>query len=216
MEKWTAIQMATADPGHGLDHVLRVVENAKRISSHEDANMNVVIPASWMHDCVSVPKNSPDRPMASTLAANQASLFMESLSVPESLRTAIHHCIQSHSFSAQVPCTTLEAKVVQDADRLEALGAIGLSRCLMTGGSMGQRLYDPNQPFPFNRPPQDTLQSIDHFFAKLLGLHRTMQTVSGRRIAMERTDFLVRYLEQLASELGVPNEQLQHAIGQAT
>jgi uncharacterized protein len=213
MEEWIAFQMATADPGHGLDHVMRVVENAKRIGADEQANLDIVLPSAWMHDCVCVPKNSPDRAKASTLAADRANLFLQTLLVPESMRNAIHHCIQSHSFSAKIPCATIEAKVVQDADRLEALGAIGLSRCLMTGGAMGQRLYDPHQPFPIDRPTQDTVQSIDHFFAKLLGLHRTMQTENGQRIAKERTDFLVRYLEQLANELAISNQQLRTAIG---
>jgi uncharacterized protein len=101
---------------------------------------------------------------------------------------------------------------LQDADRLEALGAIGLARCLMTGGAMGQRLYHPDEPFPVNREPRDDQQSVDHFFAKLLRLPSTMKTEAGRKIARDRADFLVRFLEQLADEIHVPFDSIAHLV----
>ena len=87
-------------------------------------------------------------------------------------------------------------------------GAAGM----MTGGAMNQRLYHPNEPFPANRLPADTEQSIDHFFAKLLGLHRTMQTESGRDEARRRSAFLVVFLRQLADEIGVSQSALDTAL----
>ena len=209
---WATQQMSQADSGHGLDHVRRVVENAKRIGDAEKADPNVYLPAAWLHDCVSVPKNSPDRSRASTLAAHAASDFLKTIQYPETAIPSIFHCIQSHSFSANIECETIEAMVVQDADRLEALGAIGIARCLMTGGSMRQALYHSGQPFPFDRPARDDQNSIDHFFAKLLGLHSTMKTPSGRAVAIQRTDFLIHFLQQLADELGVPPDALNRAI----
>lgn len=214
IEAWVSEQMANADSGHGLDHVKRVVENAKRIGQVEQADPEVYLPAAWLHDCISVAKNSPERSMASTLAAKAATAYLLSIDYPASLIDPIFHCIQSHSFSANIPCATIEAQVVQDADRLEALGAIGMARCLMTGGSMRQKLYHSEQPFPIDRPPKDNEQSIDHFFAKLLGLHRTMKTKSGRDEAVRRTDFLLGFLRQLAEEIGVPETTLQLALQQ--
>lgn len=102
--------------------------------------------------------------------------------------------------------------VHQDADRLEAVGAIGTAGCLMTGGAMRQRLYHPDEPFPLNRPPQDDVQSVDHFFAKLLKLPQTMKTNSGAAMARERTDFMIQFLNQLASELGVDIAEVDAAI----
>jgi uncharacterized protein len=102
--------------------------------------------------------------------------------------------------------------VLQDADSLEAIGAIGTARCLMTGGAMRQRLYHPDEPFPLNRPPQDDVQSVDHFFAKLLKLPQTMKTNSGAAMARERTDFMIQFLNQLASELGVDIAEVDAAI----
>lgn len=209
---WVSEQMADADSGHGIEHVRRVVENAKTLGRLEGGNPEIYLPAAWLHDCVAVAKNSPQRKMASRLAADQAVRFLESIEYPSHLVAPIAHCIVAHSFSANVPCETIEAKIVQDADRMEAVGAIGLARCLMTGGSMNQRLYHPDNPFPVSRMPADTEQSVDHFFAKLLGLYVTMQTPSGQKVAKDRTRFLVEFLKQLALEIGADSDELAAAI----
>jgi hypothetical protein len=97
----------------------------------------------------------------------------------------------------------------------QAVGAIGLARCLMTGGSMGQRLVHPDQPFPIDRLPNDSEQSVDHFFSKLLGLQKTMQTLAGRDEAERRTQFLIEFLRQLCHEIGFSRIELDHAIDKA-
>lgn len=204
--------MAGADSGHGIDHVRRVVTNAEAICARESANRNIVFPAAWLHDCVHVPKNSPLRSQASRLAAEKAAEYLTSIGYASDRVAAIYHCIHAHSFSAGIACQTVEAAVVQDADRLEAVGAIGVARCLMTGGSMQQRLYHPTDPFPTGRTPEDSVQSIDHFFAKLLRLAETMQTATGRELARQRTEFMVQFLFQLASELHVDRAVVVAAI----
>ena len=209
---WVSEQMQSADSGHGLDHVRRVVENAKRIGKTENAIVPVLLPAAWLHDCVIVAKNSPQRKMASRLAAEHAEQFLREIDYPSQWIGPISHCILAHSFSANVPCETLEAQVVQDADRLEAVGAIGLARCLMTGGAIGQRLYHPEEPFPVSRRPEDTVQSVDHFFAKLLGLQKTMKTNAGRAEARRRSEFLVTFLKQLGDEIGASSDDLDTAL----
>lgn len=206
------VQMQGVDAGHGIEHVQRVVSNATKLAEGSVARLEVILPAAWLHDCVSVPKNSPMRSQASRLAATKASEFLTAVGYDNRWIAEITHCIEAHSFSAGIPCKTLEAEIVQDADRLEALGAIGLARCLMTGGSMGQRLYEPTEPFPVTRPPRDTEQSVDHFFAKLLGLHETMKTAAGHAEAVRRTEFLKVFLRELAREIGTGNEPLDRAI----
>ena len=212
VESWVIEQMKSADSGHGIDHVRRVVENAKRIGQAEQAAPHIFLPAAWLHDCVVVAKNSPQRRMASTLAAESAAQFLGKIGYPPEWIAPITHCILAHSFSANVSCESIEAKVVQDSDRLEAVGAIGVARCLMTGGAMGQRLYHPHQPFPMDRDPVDTEQSVDHFFAKLLGLQKTMKTLAGRQEAIRRSEFMLVFLRQLASEIGVAPTQLELAL----
>jgi uncharacterized protein len=95
--------------------------------------------------------------------------------------------------------------VVRDADFLDALGAIGIARCLMLGTSMGQRLYDPAEPIPLHRQPDDRRYTIDHFYTKLLRLGDMMHTAAGRAEAAARTAFIRSFLDQLSSELSDMN-----------
>lgn len=192
---------AVADAAHDLEHIYRVVANARRLTVAEGADWMVVLPAAWWHDCVVVPKSSPQRTLASRLAGAQAVAWLEEAQWPHGRLDEIRHAIEAHSFSAKIAPTTLEAKVVQDADRLDALGAIGLSRTLLLGAEMQRIFYDANDPFCENRPPNDGIYTLDHLYAKLLTLEDTMQTEAGKREARERTEFLRQFLAQLAREI---------------
>lgn len=193
---------APPDAAHGLPHLQRVVNAAKQIGKAEGAAMAVVLPAAWLHDCVALPKDHPDRRHASRAAANRAVAFLREAGYPSEHLDAIHHAIEAHSFSAGIAPRTLEAQVVQDADRLDALGGIGLARTLAVGTALGRPLYDPVDPFCEHRSPDDRTYTLDHFYTKLLTLAGSMQTVTGRAEAERRTAFLRSFLEQLRSELG--------------
>lgn len=197
------LQFMAGDPAHDLSHVTRVVQNTIELTDTENGLAEVTIPAAWLHDCVSVAKDSPLRKQASALAADEAVRFLQSLNYPSDLLPRIHHAITAHSFSANIPPQTLEAKIVQDADRLEALGAIGITRCFLTGGSMGTALYDPNDPFAKNREADDRQFTLDHFYCKLLGLAETMKTDAGKTEAIRRTRYMHSFLHQLGREIGV-------------
>lgn len=191
-----------ADPGHGLVHLERVVATALRLAVEEGARAEVVLPAAWLHDCVHVAKDSPDRARASRLAADHAAGFLHDAGYPEQLLPDIRHAIEAHSYSAGIPPRTIEAKVVQDADRLDALGAIGIARCIAVGSALGRPLYESEDPFCSSRAPDDGGSSVDHFYTKLLHLAGTMQTAAGRREAERRTAFIRAFIAQLASEIG--------------
>ena len=205
--KWEKIfrewlhSIGEVDAAHGVTHIERVVQNAKSLASECGANLDVVLPAAWLHDCVSVPKDSPLRSQASRLAGERAAEFLSEQDYDGSLIAPIRHAIEAHSFSAEITPTTLEAQVVQDADRLDSLGAIGVIRCIQTGTAMNRTLYDSAEPFPINRPADDKVSTIDHFYTKLLKLADTMQTEVGRREAERRTDFLHQFLDQFKREL---------------
>jgi len=190
-----------ADAAHDLAHVRRVVANARRLADAEGAERAVVLPAVWLHDCVVVPKDSPQRTQASRLAADAVTAFLRSAGYPARYLDDIAHAIAAHSFSARIPPETLEARVVQDADRLDALGAVGIARTLMLGGALNRPFYDPDDPFAVARQPDDGLWTLDHFFTKLLTLADTMQTSTGRAEARHRTAFMQGYLEQLRAEI---------------
>jgi uncharacterized protein len=189
------------DPGHGIAHLQRVVATALRLAAEEGASAEVVLPAAWLHDCVHVSKDSPDRPRASRLAAAHAVQFLADAGYAAEHLDGIAHAIEAHSYSAGIAPRTVEARVVQDADRLDALGAIGLARCIAVGTALGRPLYVLEDPFCENRQPDDRGASVDHFYTKLLRLAATMQTAAGRREAARRTAFLQAYIAQLRSEL---------------
>jgi uncharacterized protein len=191
-----------ADPGHGLAHLERVVATAMRHAAEEGARFEVVLPAAWLHDCVHVAKDSLDRPRASQLAAERAVRFLDAAGYPAALLPDIRHAIEAHSYSAGIAPQTVEARVVQDADRLDALGAVGLARCIAVGSALDRPLYERDDPFCRSRTPDDRGATLDHFYAKLLKLAGTMQTRAGRQEAERRTDFLRAFIAQLETEIG--------------
>lgn len=189
------------DSAHDLAHIQRVVATAKKIGTDEKADPEIYVPAAWLHDCVVLPKNHPDRSNASTLAADKAIRFLRSSGYNEQYLDSVHHAIQAHSFSAGIKPGNTEAKVVQDADRLDALGAVGIARCLMTGGKLGRTLYHPEDPFCESREPDDRQWTIDHFYQKLFKLPGSMQTDSGKREAEQRIKVMKTFLEEFRDEI---------------
>lgn len=198
------VENLSSDPAHDLSHVQRVVQNTIRLTSEENGNADITVPAAWLHDCVSVAKDSPLRSQASSISADAAIKFLKDQDYPSELLDQVHHAIAAHSFSANIETETLEARIVQDADRLEALGAIGITRCFLTGGSMGTQLYQPDDPFARHRKADDRQYTLDHFYCKLLGLSDTMKTPAGKAEAIKRTEYMQDFLSQLASEIGRP------------
>ena len=191
-----------ADVAHDITHIERVVRVAKQLCIAEQAEMAVVLPAAWLHDCVAVAKNHPDRAKASTMAADKAVTFLASIGYDESYFDVIHHAIAAHSFSANIKVQSIEAQIVQDADRMDALGAIGVSRCMKVGGSISRHLYHPQDPFCQDREADDKLYTLDHFFIKLLHVAKSMNTPSAKAEAQRRTDYMLAFIEQLKSEVG--------------
>ena len=189
------------DTAHDISHINRVTQTGINLGRIEQANLNIIYPACMLHDCVNVPKDSPLRKQGSTLSADKAISLLQQIQYPTHLLEGIHHAIAAHSFSANIQTTTIEAKVVQDADRLDALGAIGLSRCLMLGGKWESALYHPDDPLAQSRTLDDKKYCIDHFFTKLKTLPQTMKTDSGRNEAEKRWRFIECYIEQLGREI---------------
>jgi uncharacterized protein len=198
-----ASSMADPDPAHDLAHLRRVVASAKLLCAEENANLEVVVPAAWFHDFVNIPKNDPRRTQASLLSADAAIEFLRKTEYPSRFFAEIHHAIQAHSYSAGGMPETPEAAIVQDADRLDALGAIGIARCFSVGGMLGRPLADGNDPFALKRPLNDQRFTLDHFYVKLLKLPETFRTQGGRTEAARRATFMKEYLTELQREFGL-------------
>lgn len=199
-EAYMAEKIST-DAAHDINHIKRVVGAARQFATEESAQLEVVIPAAWLHDCITLPKNAPNRHEASGLAAKEAVRWLTEIDYPEAHLDAIAHAVESHSFSAGITPTTLEAKIVQDADRIDALGAIGIARCLMVGGALNSTLYHTDDPFCDEREPDDRSYSIDHFYRKLFKIAKTMNTQAATEEAQRRVDFMQVFLHQLDCEI---------------
>ncbi len=204
-QKFTACLQAMAydDASHDLAHFQRVWKTAQHIMAQEPglANPLVVLAACYFHDVVVLPKNHPQRSRASSLAAEKARSCLESMKFPPELIANTCHAIESHSYSAGIKPETIEAKIVQDADRMEALGAIGLARVFYTAGMLRQKLFDPEDPLAEHRELDDRQYALDHFQLKLLKLPDTMQTDAGRAMATKHSDYLRAFMDKLVNEL---------------
>jgi len=189
------------DPSHDILHVDRVVKMAEKIGKAENADLEVVLPAAYLHDCVYISKADPRRSQASTLSADMAVELLRKWNFPEKKLKAVHDAIASHSFSAGIAAKTLEAQVVQDADRLDAVGAIGIARCFAFSGLALRPLYSEEEPFAESRALNDQANTLDHFFVKLLKLQEKLGTETARIEGRARLLFLEKYLSALKSEL---------------
>ena len=191
------------DKAHDVAHFRRVWKTAQQIMETTEADRLVVLTACYFHDIVNLPKNHPERHLASTQAAQETLRILDVHfpDFPHPLYDAVAHAVRAHSFSAAITPQTLEAKVVQDADRLESLGAIGLARVFYTSGALGRPLFDSEDPLAHGRELDDATYALDHFQKKLLKLPETMQTEAGRQLAHYNADFLVHYMAKLCAEL---------------
>lgn len=195
------VQQMTTDPAHDLSHIERVVTAAKSFAITENAKPEVVIPAAWLHDCVSLPKNHPERRNSSKLAGIEAIRVLAEINYPVIFFDEIKHAIEAHSYSANIIPRTIEAAIVQDADRIDALGAIGIARCIQVSSSFNARLYSDDDPFCQQREYNDRAFCVDHFYNKLFKLENTMNTEAGRREAHKRTAYMKGFLAQLQDEI---------------
>lgn len=191
------------DGAHDLQHLHRVWHSAGRLlADSPEADALVVLAACYLHDLVNLPKNHPQRSAASRQAAALASARLLEAGFPADRLAAVAHAIEAHSFSAAIAPRTLEARIVQDADRLDALGAIGLARLFYTAGRMGSALAHGDDPGALHRAPDDRAYALDHIECKLATLPATMQTEAGRALASERLDWLRGFRDRFIEEWG--------------
>ena len=202
-ESWLDEHHASEDSAHDISHFRRVWMTARKIMIHHQADPLVVLTACYFHDIVSLPKNHPERSQSSRLAARKTRdiLHRDFPDFPPDRFAAVEHAIEAHSFSAGIAPQSIEAKIVQDADRLAALGAIGLARVFAVSGALGVALFDAEDPFADARSLDDRAFALDHFQTKLLRLPDTMQTDVGRELAQHNADFLVHFMAKLSAEL---------------
>jgi len=190
------------DSAHDLGHILRVAHLAHAMAREEGANPQVCVAAALLHDLVYRPKNHPESPQTAQMAADLVPRWCRETPGLEALADQVAAAVATHSWSGGGAPASLEAEVVQDADRLEALGAVGVARVFATGASFGAGLWHPEDPWAEDRSLDDKAWSLDHFERKLLKLAEGMKTTAGRHRAADRQAAMLAYLGALRAELG--------------
>ncbi|MBT8251902.1 MAG: HD domain-containing protein [Nitrosopumilus sp.] len=189
------------DPAHDYEHIMRVYKNAKKICKKERANEKLVLSAALLHDLVSYPKSDKRSKLSSIESAKKSQSILKKYNFSHEEIMIISDAIRDHSFSQKKIPNTIEGKILQDADRLDALGAIGIARVFATSGSLKRPFYDIDDPFCKKRNPDDKIWAVDHFYKKLLTLESLMNTKSGKAEAKKRTEILKEFLKQLKDEI---------------
>lgn len=196
---------AAADSAHDFSHSQRVLTNALRISEREGGDREVLIAAAYLHDISNLPKNHPESRMSSEHSAKRASEILRQLGFAEEKLLLVQDAILCHSYSRGLNPSTLEGRIFQDADRLDALGAIGIARTFAVGGATQRPMLAQHDPFlKQGRTPDDRDNTLDHFWCKLFKLEEKMQTPTGRELARQRVERMRRFVSDLEDEVRDP------------
>lgn len=196
-------QLARAEGGHDWFHIERVYNNAMLIAKGESCNLEVVQLGALLHDIADSKFHDGDE----TIGPSMAWQFLSAQNVPEDTIIHVVNIIENISFKGgnhEMKFHSIELDVVQDADRLDALGAIGVARTFSYGGFKNRALYDPSIPPNLNMTKEEykatTAPTLNHFYEKLLLLKDRMNTPTGRTIAEGRHQYMVDFLEQFYAE----------------
>ena len=202
--KFVKTELKNAEGGHDWFHALRVYNNAKLISKNEKVDEFVVSLAALLHDIADSKFHNGD----DTIGPKRAREFLFKHNVDSLVINHVVDIINNISFNKSLEkernFTSLELDVVQDADRLDAIGAIGIARCFNYGGFKNRKLFDPSIKPDTNMTKQEykrsTAPTINHFYEKLLLLSEKMNTKTGKIIAKKRHQFMKQYLDQFYAE----------------
>lgn len=189
------------DTAHDFGHIMRVYNNAKMICKKENVDSKLVLYAVLLHDVVSFAKNTKNSKYASEKSANLAKKILKKHGFTNKEIKTICDAILDHSFSKNRKPKTIEGRILQDADRLDAIGAIGIARAFAVSGAEKRPFYSNNDPFCNKRMPDDKEWTLDHFYKKLLRLEKMMNTKSAKLEAKKRTKVTRNFLREIKKEI---------------
>jgi uncharacterized protein len=190
------------DPAHDWPHIERVIRNANNLTQGEIVDLPCLLAAVYCHDLVNLPKDHPDRAKASSLAGEKAAPLLHQAGFSFEEIKKIQQFIVEHSFSKGLKPTSLEAAILQDSDRLDTLGAIGVLRCASVNTQMKTSFYHTQDPLAQGRDLDDKKYMIDHYFIKIFKLPDLMNTSRGKELALIRANYMRDFLETLMLEIG--------------
>lgn len=186
--------------GHDWSHVERVYNLSLKIGKAEEAKMEILKPAVFLHDIARKKEDLGKITCHAQEGAIMAKEILQKIKYPEDLIDQIFYAISIHRYRLKVEPQTLEAKILQDADRLDALGAISIGRVFTWGGEHKRPMYDPQIP-PKSSYNSDAATSLNHFFEKILYLKpETFKTQTGKHLAEERYQYSKNFVERFLTE----------------
>jgi len=195
-------RISNLDSSHDFDHTMRVLSNAMKISEIEGGDLDVVIPSALFHDLVVYPKNHPEKHKSQEeSAAGAEKILLQLENYNKDKIPSVVKSILECSFSKGIVPETLESKILQDADGLEATGAISIMRTFSSVGQMKNKFYNSIDPFCRERKPDSSKYGLDLFYDRLLVVGERMHTETAKKIAFNRTQFLLEFLKELEQEL---------------
>ena len=189
------------DVAHDFEHIMRVYENAKKICKNEKINPKLVLYAALLHDIVSFPKSDKRSKTSSKRSSILEQKILKKYKFSKNEIKIICDAILDHSFSTNKTPKTIEGQILQDADRLDAIGAIGIARAFAVGGNENRPFYNKLDPFCLKRNPDDQKWTLDHFYKKLLLLEKSINTKSAKIEAQQRTKVIRKFLKDLKREI---------------
>ncbi|MGC8585964.1 MAG: HD domain-containing protein [Candidatus Micrarchaeia archaeon] len=187
------------DPSHDFNHAMRVLKNAEMLGRIYHADMDVLIPAALFHDLIVYDKGSEKSKYEHEESARMALRILRKLHYNPEKLDKIKYAIEVCSYSKGIKPTTLEAKILQDADRIET-GAIGIMRTFSSSGSMGRQLYELSDPFLKRRKGDSKISGLDHLILKVANIHSAMNTKAAIKIARRREKFVKEFIKELELE----------------
>lgn len=195
-------KISDSDVSHDFEHALRVLSNAERIAKKEKNDFDIIVPAALFHDLITYPKNHPDRHKSQEESAEAAEKILAAFDeFPKDKIKKVKACILECSFSKGIIPDSLESKILQDSDGLEATGAISIMRTYSSTGQMKRPFYNSSDPFCENREPDASNFALDLFYERLLKVAERMHTDTAKKIAKRRTEFLLDFLKEFKLEL---------------
>jgi len=195
-------KMPKDDPSHDINHALRVLAISEKIATAENADFDIIVPSALFHDVISYPKNHHKRLHSSKESAEFAKRILKNIeSFPKNKIGQVYESINLCSFTKGLKPDFLEGKILQDADSLEATGAVSIMRTFSSAGMMNKTFYDVSDPFCKKRKPDDSKYALDLFFTRLLVVQSRLYTKTAKNIAKKRANFLKAFLKELKVEL---------------
>lgn len=202
LEEISESRQTKTDPSHDFQHIRRVTNLAIKIGKSVKADMDVVIPAALFHDTVIYRKDDPKSKNETDESAEiTGNILNEIKEFPKDKIDRIKACIKECSFTKAPVPSSLESKVLQDADKLESTGAVSIMRTFSSGGLMQRGFYNPEDPFCKKGLDDTKMSGIWLFYKRLLVVEKRMHTPLAKKLAKRRTKFLKDFLNEFKKEL---------------